>query len=103
MDNVMWECDYPHSDSTWPFAPETFMEHVTPDVSDHDVDRMTHLNALRHFRYDPFTALGGRESCTVGALRSTAVGHDVSIRSTNAGKVGHHAARAVDLATPGSR
>jgi hypothetical protein len=23
MDNVMWECDYPHSDSTWPIAPET--------------------------------------------------------------------------------
>ena len=22
MDNVMWECDYPHSDSTWPTAPE---------------------------------------------------------------------------------
>ncbi len=22
MDHVMWECDYPHSDSTWPFAPE---------------------------------------------------------------------------------
>ena len=23
MDNVMWECDYPHSDSTWPTAPES--------------------------------------------------------------------------------
>ena len=22
MDHVMWECDYPHSDSTWPFSPE---------------------------------------------------------------------------------
>ena len=30
MDNVMWECDYPHSDSTWPFSPETFVEHVRP-------------------------------------------------------------------------
>ncbi len=26
MDNVMWECDYPHSDSTWPTAPETLAE-----------------------------------------------------------------------------
>ncbi len=26
MDNVMWECDYPHSDSTWPTAPETLMK-----------------------------------------------------------------------------
>ncbi len=22
MDNVTWECDYPHSDSTWPESPE---------------------------------------------------------------------------------
>ena len=26
MDNVMWECDYPHSDSTWPTAPETLTD-----------------------------------------------------------------------------
>jgi len=99
MDNVMWECDYPHSDSTWPFAPETLAEHFEgQDVSDHDVDRMTHINAMRHFHYDPLTALGGRENCTVGALRAKAAGHDVSIRSTNATRVGQHATRAVDLA-----
>ncbi len=28
LDNVMWECDYPHSDSTWPFAPETLSENL---------------------------------------------------------------------------
>ena len=22
IDNITWECDYPHSDSTWPHAPE---------------------------------------------------------------------------------
>jgi hypothetical protein len=37
---------------------------------------------MRHFAYDPFTALGGRENCTVGALREKAAGHDVSVRST---------------------
>ena len=42
MDNVMWECDYPHSDSTWPFAPEQVWEHFDGDISDHDIDRMTH-------------------------------------------------------------
>ena len=36
-------------------------------------------NAMRHFRYDPFSALGGREQCTVGALRAQAEGWDVSI------------------------
>ena len=42
LDNVMWECDYPHSDSTWPFAPETLSESLV-GVSDHDIERMTHL------------------------------------------------------------
>ena len=50
-------------------------------MSDHDLDRMTHLNAMRHFHYDPFTALDGKEHCTVGALRARAIGHDVSIQS----------------------
>ena len=73
MDNVMWECDYPHSDSTWPTAPETLAESLD-GVSDYDIDRITHLNAMRHFHYDPFTALGGKENCTVGSLRAQAVG-----------------------------
>jgi hypothetical protein len=102
MDNVMWECDYPHSDSTWPFAPEQVAEHFDAGVSDDDIDRITHRNAMRHFSYEPFGVQGGREQCTVGALRARAVGHDVSIRSTNAAKVGHHATRAVDLAVPGN-
>ena len=37
---------------------------------------------MRHFAYDPFSVLGGRENCTVGALREQAAGHDVSVRST---------------------
>jgi hypothetical protein len=102
MDNVMWECDYPHSDSTWPFSPEQVAEHFVGDVSDHDIDRITHLNAMRHFSYDPFTAFGGRESCTVGVLRARAAGHDVAIRSVRADTVGQHATRAVDLAVPGN-
>ncbi len=101
MDNVMWECDYPHSDSTWPFSPELLAETFV-GVSDHDVDRMTHLNAMHHYRYDPFSALGGRENCTVGALRARAAGHDVSMRSVNPDKVGAHATRAVDLSVPSS-
>src|SRR3954447_10170055 len=95
MDHVMWECDYPHSDSTWPFAPEELMPHFG-GVSDADIDRVTHLNAMKHFSYDPFTALGGKRNCTVGALRATALGHDVEIRSTNASNVGRHKSNAVD-------
>ena len=76
----MWECDYPHSDSTWPTAPETLAASLG-DLSDHDIDRITHLNAMKHFSYDPFSVLGGKENCTVGALRARAVGHDVSIQA----------------------
>ena len=39
MDHVMWECDYPHSDSTWPFAPEELATNLD-GVSDHDIDRV---------------------------------------------------------------
>jgi predicted TIM-barrel fold metal-dependent hydrolase len=93
MDNVMWECDYPHSDSTWPFAPEYIVEHFA-GVSDHDIDRVTHLNAMKHFSFDPFTVRDGRDSCTVGALRLAAAGHDVAIHSTKSGraKSGHTSA-----------
>ena len=89
MDNVMWECDYPHSDSTWPFAPEDVWTEIG-GLDDHDIDRITHVNAMNHFHYDPFPALGGRERCTVGALRESVAGHDVSIRSVRPDTVGHH-------------
>jgi hypothetical protein len=95
MDSVCWECDYPHSDSTWPTAPEALMKQMD-GVSDHDIDRISHLNAMRAFSYDPFGTLP-REEATVGALRRRAAGHDVSIRSTNSSHVGAHARRSVDL------
>ncbi len=79
MDNVMWECDYPHSDSTWPHGARDARRRRSAGCRDHDIDRITHLNAMKHFSYDPFTVLGGKENCTVGALRAQAVGHDVSI------------------------
>jgi predicted TIM-barrel fold metal-dependent hydrolase len=102
LDHVMWECDYPHSDSTWPFSPEQLATNVV-GVSDDDLDKITHLNAMRHFQYDPFSALGGRERCTVGALRAQAAGHDVELRSTSTGPVRDKATRAVDLPVPNLR
>ena len=99
MDHVMWECDYPHSDSTWPFAPEELRTNLD-GVSDTDIDRITHLNAMEHFRYDPFSVLGGKENCTVGALRKQAAGHDVSMRSVGKAKAAGGAVRSVDLPVP---
>ncbi|MGH3563966.1 MAG: amidohydrolase family protein, partial [Mycobacterium sp.] len=80
LDMVTWECDYPHSDSNWPRSPEVFAESMD-GVSDTDIDKITHLNAMRHFHYDPFSVLGGKQNCTVGALRKSVEGHDVSLKS----------------------
>jgi predicted TIM-barrel fold metal-dependent hydrolase len=77
VDTVCWEADYPHSDSTWPISPETLWPSID-GLSDDLVDRITHLNALRHYRYD---LPGPREECTVGALRARATDVDVAPRS----------------------
>lgn len=82
VDMITWECDYPHSDSTWPSSPEQFMKQMTAaDCSDEEIDKISHANAMRLFSYDPFSVLGGRERCTVGALREQAQGWDVSVVS----------------------
>ena len=80
MDMVTWECDYPHSDSNWPESPEIFAQSAT-GLTDEEIDKVSHLNAMRHFHYDPLSMLGGRQNCTVGALRGQVVGRDVAIRA----------------------
>jgi predicted TIM-barrel fold metal-dependent hydrolase len=80
-DNLMWECDYPHSDTTWPRSPEVAMRYLA-GLSDEEIEKITHLNAMRHFRYDPFVHIP-REEATAAALRRRAVGWDVSVRATS--------------------
>ena len=79
VDAITWECDYPHSDSTWPNSPELLSKALT-DIPDDEIDKMTHLNAMRVFQFDPFS-VRAREQCTVGALRAEAADVDTSIRS----------------------
>ncbi|GGV35772.1 amidohydrolase [Actinomadura cremea] len=85
IDNIAWECDYPHSDSSWPGAPEELAT-VTAGVPDADVDKITHENAMRWYSFDPFVNGRTKESATVGALRAEAGDHDVSIRSRDKGR-----------------
>jgi predicted TIM-barrel fold metal-dependent hydrolase len=88
VDNMAWEADYPHSDSMWPTAPEQLAEAFADyGVSDDEARKMTHENAMRWYRFDPFTHIR-REDATVGALRRSVAGHDVSVhaRSRHAGK-----------------
>ena len=86
IENICWECDYPHSDSSWPRAPEELVRVAQQhDVPRADLDKITHENAMRWYSYDPFTYIP-RQEATVGALRSRAAGHDVSIRSFDHGR-----------------
>jgi hypothetical protein len=68
-------------------------------VPDDEINAMTHDNAMRHFRFDPF-AVRQPEECTVGALRSRATDVDVEPRS-----VGKRPSmtKASDLLTAGPR
>jgi hypothetical protein len=84
IDSLAWECDYPHSDSSWPEAPEELIA-ASPGVPDDDLHRIGHLNAMRWYSFDPF-AHRAREACTVGALRAEAGDHDVTIRPYDKGR-----------------
>jgi hypothetical protein len=57
-----------------------------PDgLPEDDINRITHLNAMRNFSYDPFAHLP-REQCTVGALRAQATDVDTTPVSHGTGK-----------------
>lgn len=79
-ETVAWECDYPHSDSTWPNSPELLMkELVAAHVADDVINKITWENACRFYRFDPFQHTP-REQATVGALRALAT--DVNTSTT---------------------
>jgi predicted TIM-barrel fold metal-dependent hydrolase len=84
LDHIHWECDYPHSDSTWPSSPEMAMKYLE-GLPDEEIDKITHLNAMRNFSYDPFEHIP-REQATVGALRARAADVDTSLVRYGTGK-----------------
>jgi predicted TIM-barrel fold metal-dependent hydrolase len=78
VDRITVEIDYPHSDTIWPEAPERLKaEFDQSDLTDAEIDKITHENSMGFFQYDPYS-IRPREKCTVGALRSEAIGWDVS-------------------------
>jgi predicted TIM-barrel fold metal-dependent hydrolase len=85
-DNLFWESDYPHSDSSWPLGPEDVMA-TMGHLSDETINKITHANAMRAYSFDPFSFIP-KEHCTAGHLRSQAsdvdtvthVGHAASER-----------------------
>jgi hypothetical protein len=87
VDQIAWECDFPHSDSTWPGSPEILMRQFeAADTSDEDIHKISWQNACRWYQFDPFEHRA-REQCTVGALR--AQGSDVDTSPQSYGDVDH--------------
>ncbi|PHQ64062.1 MAG: amidohydrolase [Sphingobium sp.] len=82
-DLVAYECDYPHSDSLWPNAPEHLWDSIQ-HLSVQQIDKITHLNAMRFFRFDPFKTRS-KEELTVGALRAQAAKDNVDTRVISSG------------------
>ena len=68
IDNITWECDYPHSDSSWPHSPESVIKQLD-GVPDAEINKITYENAMRIFGYDPFATIP-KEKATVGGLRA---------------------------------
>jgi hypothetical protein len=85
-DMVAYECDYPHSDSLWPQAPERLWPTVQ-SLTDVQIDKITHQNAMRFFNFDPFKH-HKKEDLTVGALRAKATADkvDVTLKSSGGAK-----------------
>jgi predicted TIM-barrel fold metal-dependent hydrolase len=76
-DNIAYECDYPHSDCLWPNVPERLWETVN-HLTAEQIDKITHLNAMRFFRFDPFQHYR-KDELTVGALRAKAKEQGVDV------------------------
>ena len=72
IDQIAWECDYPHADSTWPRSPELLWDSIKTFPQE-EIEKITWRNAARFLDIDPFERIE-RSEATVGALRAMA-GH----------------------------
>jgi hypothetical protein len=78
---IAWECDYPHSDSIFPDAPEFVLAELNgAGASDREIDLITWQNTCRFFDWDPFAHLPPQDA-NVGALRALSPDVDTTIRS----------------------
>ncbi len=50
LDNILWECDYPHSDSNWPNSRKVAHEALV-NVPDDEVHKIVELNARELFNF----------------------------------------------------
>jgi predicted TIM-barrel fold metal-dependent hydrolase len=81
IDHIAWECDYPHSDATWPQSPEILVKSLNQvGLTDEEINKITWQNACNFYQFDPFEFIS-REQATVGALRALATDVDTTPRT----------------------
>jgi hypothetical protein len=72
VDILAWECDYPHTDTTWPDGPEVlWKEFQDAGATDEEIQKITWENSCRFFDWDPFAHVP-KEQATVRSLRKLA-------------------------------
>jgi len=68
VDRILWECDYPHTDTVWPESQRSANEVLdAAGVPDDEVELITHGNAERVFNWkiaSPELAFGGATPVT---------------------------------------
>ena len=83
VESIAWECDYPHSDCTWPDSPDLLhAELESAGCTDDEIDAITWKNVARFFDWDPFAHVA-KEDATVGMLRARAAAAGVDTRETS--------------------
>jgi predicted TIM-barrel fold metal-dependent hydrolase len=94
IDIIAWECDYPHSDSIFPNAPEFVLAEMNgAGATDEEINKITWENSCRYFGWDPFQHIS-KSDATVGALRAQSPDVDVTIRSKHEWRQRYEAAMA---------
>jgi predicted TIM-barrel fold metal-dependent hydrolase len=79
VDMIAWECDYPHTDTTWPLSPEhAWKEFQDAGCTDEEINKITWENACRFYDWDPWKH-NKKEESTVGALRAKAAAAGVDV------------------------
>ena len=78
IDHICWESDFPHSDGTWPNAPEEIVKSLA-DLTDDQINKITYQNAMREYNFDPF-AHRPKEKCNAASLRAESPDVDVVTR-----------------------
>jgi predicted TIM-barrel fold metal-dependent hydrolase len=84
IDTICWEMDYPHSDSSWPDAPEQLIAELDGCTFE-EIEKITWQNAAQRFHYTGIERLG-RHNCTVNTLRNNTTTRDTTAPKVDAGR-----------------